>query len=94
MKFVGIIVMAVPLQASYYYVRESLQLRWRSWLTSHLMKMYFSNDAFYNLKVGIKSGEGDVIKIDNPDQRICEDAASFTSRIVELSLTLFRYTIR
>ena len=29
LKFIGIIVMAVPLQAGYYYVKENLILRWR-----------------------------------------------------------------
>jgi len=85
-KFVGIIILAVPLQAGYYYVREILTLRWRTWLTSHLMDMYFSNDSYYRLKVGQRP-------LDNPDQRICEDAAAFTTRVVDLSLTLFKYTI-
>ena len=50
------------------------------------MDMYFSNDSYYRLKVGQRP-------LDNPDQRICEDAAAFTTRVVDLSLTLFKYTI-
>ena len=55
------------------------------WLTSHLMDMYFSNDSYYRLKVGQRP-------LDNPDQRICEDEQP-PLPVVDLSLTLFKYTI-
>ena len=83
------------MKAGYYYVRETLILKWRSWLTSHILTRYFAHNAFYQLKIGIKSDDDDdvVIKLDNPDQRICEDVAAFTSRFVDLFLIAFRYTI-
>lgn len=69
--YTTILVMAVPIYALYFYVRDVLALRWRRWLTEHFLQRYFSQRAYYQLGA---SG------IDNPDQRIAEDINSFTQR--------------
>jgi len=67
-----ILIMAVPIYAFYYYVRDKLAIYWRQWLTNQYLDNYFSNRAFYKL---ISNTE-----IDNPDQRISEDINTFTQR--------------
>jgi len=62
---------AVPVYVFFYFVRETLALRWRRWLTKRTLKKYFSHRAFYRL-----TWQQD--KIDNPDQRISEDIRNFT----------------
>jgi vitamin B12/bleomycin/antimicrobial peptide transport system ATP-binding/permease protein len=70
--FFALIFAAVPIYAYYYYVRDKLALNWRRWLTNWFMDRYFRHHAFYRLVAN--SG------IDNPDQRVAEDAASFTQQ--------------
>ncbi|BBN07121.1 vitamin B12/bleomycin/antimicrobial peptide transport system ATP-binding/permease protein [Marchantia polymorpha subsp. ruderalis] len=76
MRFIGIVIIATPLFATYHYLQDLLALEWRIWLSDLLLSNYFSNRAYFDLKM-----EG---KLDNPDQRICEDAASFVRNSVEI----------
>lgn len=79
-KFIGIIIVATPLFAIYDYVQNLLSVEWRVWLTDFFLNDYFANRAYFDLKM-----EG---KLDNPDQRICEDVASFVGNAVDIiSLT-------
>ena len=75
--YTAILVVAVPIYALYYYVRDVLGLRWRRWLTDSFLQRYFSQRAYYRLHT---SG------IDNPDQRIAEDINSFTQRSLYFSM--------
>ena len=69
---VAIVVIAVPIYAFYYYVRDTLGILWRRWLTNRFLDRYFAERAYYELNA---SGS-----IDNPDQRISEDINSFTQQ--------------
>ncbi|KAF7824430.1 ABC transporter D family member 2, chloroplastic [Senna tora] len=67
------------------YGRETLSLRWRSWMTSYYMERYLKNQNFYKIQ--------SQLIIDNPDQRIVDDLSSFTGTALTLSLTLFNSTV-
>lgn len=67
------------------YARETLSLRWRSWMTSYYMERYLKNRTFY--KIQSQS------IIDNPDQRIVDDLSSFTGTALTFSLTLFNAAV-
>ncbi|CAA0836547.1 ABC transporter D family member 2- chloroplastic [Striga hermonthica] len=67
------------------YAKDTLSLRWRSWMTSYYMDRYLKNRTFY--KIQSQS------IIDNPDQRIVDDLSSFTGTALAFSLTLFNATI-
>ncbi|MBE0591976.1 MAG: ABC transporter ATP-binding protein/permease [Gemmatimonadales bacterium] len=69
---VAIVVVAVPIYAFYYYVRDTLGIHWRRWLTSRFLDRYLADRAYYELNA---SGA-----IDNPDQRISEDINAFTQQ--------------
>ena len=80
-----LLIVAVPIYASYYFVRDTLGIHWRRWLTNRFLERYFSQRHFYELNS--KAG------IDNPDQRVAEDIATFTQRslyflLVSISSTL------
>eukprot|EP01018_Ginkgo_biloba_P012072 Gb_27197 [translate_table: standard] len=75
-KFIGIVIVATPLFAFYGYMQDLLSVEWRVWLTNFLLSDYFANRAYFDLKM-----EG---KLDNPDQRICEDVASFVRNAVDI----------
>jgi putative ATP-binding cassette transporter len=76
-RYTAILVAAVPLYALYYFVRDTLGLRWRRWLTDSFLTRYFQKRAYYRLNT---SG------IDNPDQRIAEDINSFTQQSLYFSM--------
>jgi len=76
--FCGLIVVAVPIYSYYYYVRDKLAISWRRWVTRQVITNYFDDHSFYTL---LKNPE-----IDNPDQRIAEDVASFTTHSLHLLL--------
>ncbi|XP_057725979.1 ABC transporter D family member 2, chloroplastic isoform X2 [Arachis stenosperma] len=67
------------------YARETLSLRWRSWMTSYYMDRYLKDRTFY--KIQSQS------IIDNPDQRIVDDLSSFTGTALSFSLTLFNAAV-
>ena len=68
----AILVAAVPIWAFYYFVRDTLGLRWRRWLTDAFLARYFAGHAYYALNADAE--------IDNPDQRIAEDIKAFTEQ--------------
>jgi putative ATP-binding cassette transporter len=73
MRVFGIaLCVAVPVYALYYYVRDTLGMTWRRWLTLDYLRSYFAQRAFYRLTFEKT--------IDNPDQRIAEDVSGFTQK--------------
>ncbi len=61
------------------YVKQLLQLRWRRWLTLKLVNAWLHDGRHYQLNFLDAS-------IDNPDQRIAENARHATEMAVEFSL--------
>lgn len=77
-RYTLILVAAVPIYALYYYVRDTLGLRWRRWLTQHFLARYFDQRSYYRLNA--------IVGIDNPDQRIAEDINAFTQQSLYFSM--------
>jgi len=75
-----ILLVAVPIYAFYYYVRDKLALFWRRWLTRSFLGSYFDHRAYYELNASAE--------IDNPDQRIAEDINTFTQRSLYFLLVM------
>ena len=69
--YVAIIAAAVPLFALQDFVEERLVLAWRTYLTDVLCAAFFRGHAYYR----VVHMEG----VDNPDQRISQDVASFVA---------------
>mmetsp|Transcript_14977 Transcript_14977/g.45203 ORF Transcript_14977/g.45203 Transcript_14977/m.45203 type:complete len:636 (-) Transcript_14977:410-2317(-) len=82
-QFVGIIAMATPSFALADWLEARLKLEWRRWLTARLLGAYFSDRAFFALKLQAAG-------IDNPDQRICDDVPNFADTSVFLVITVIR----
>jgi putative ATP-binding cassette transporter len=68
----AVLAFAVPVWATYYWVRDTLGLHWRRWLTHRFVDAYLCNRAYYAI--------GTRADIDNPDQRIAEDVSTFTQQ--------------
>ncbi len=76
------LVLALPIRALQSYLVPRLGLLWREWLSERMLGKYMSNRAYYLLNPNDEESE----EIDNPDQRISQDTASFTS--TSLSVTV------
>jgi len=76
----GLLVIAVPIYAFFYYVRDKLGIHWRRWLTNRFLDSYFTQRHYYELNANTG--------IDNPDQRIAEDINTFTQRSLYYLLIL------
>jgi putative ATP-binding cassette transporter len=90
------LVLALPIRAIQSYLIPKLGLLWRQWLSSRLLQRYLTNRAYYILNPNDESVE----EIDNPDQRISQDAANFTAtslsvtvEILSALLTFFSFII-
>ncbi len=79
-KFVAVCLVSVPIGVFYRYSQERLSLAWRRWLTQHLIKRYFFNRAYYRIRA--------TESVDNPDQRIAEDARLFTTGVLNFFLVI------
>ncbi len=62
------------------YLTQSLQMRWRMWLTRQYMDRWLQHQAYYRIE---QTGTAD-----NPDQRIAEDLNLLTSATLSLTLGL------
>ncbi len=82
LECLAILVVAVPIYAFYYFVRDKLGLLWRRWLTRSFLGSYFSNRSYYELNANANA------EIDNPDQRIAEDINTFTQKSLFFLLVL------
>lgn len=62
-----------------YYFGQILRLRWRRWMTRHLVADWLAGQAYYRQQLATGAS-------DNPDQRIAEDVALFVDKTLELFL--------
>jgi putative ATP-binding cassette transporter len=62
------------------YLTQSLQMRWRVWMTRQYMDRWLDNQAYYRIE--------QTHTADNPDQRIAEDLNFLTTGSLSLALGL------
>ena len=72
--YAGVFVVGTPIVVGYRFVQRKLDIYWRKWLTEYFLDRYFSDRAYYEIKLDHK--------LDNPDQRIAEDVKSFTTNSI------------
>lgn len=76
--YFALLILAIPVNAFYYFARDRLAVHWRRWMTKQFLGDYFSNRAYYDLTSNAT--------IDNPDQRIADDINTFTQRSLQFLL--------
>ena len=75
-----------------FYLRQVLEMRWRTWMTKHYLDRWFANKAFYQLELK-RFAKGNDAPPDNPDQRIADDLNMFTSSTLGLSMGLLNAVV-
>ena len=78
------LVLALPIRALQSYLIPKLGLLWRAWLSGRLLNRYLDHRAYYVLNPNDETTE----EIDNPDQRISQDTASFTTTSLSVSVEI------
>lgn len=80
MMYGSVFVVGTPIVVFYSWVQQKLGIKWREWLTGHFLGKYFQDRNFYKLSANCE--------IDNPDERIAQDIASFTSGALSVLLVI------
>jgi putative ATP-binding cassette transporter len=83
--YVGLFAAMTVVAVFYRFAEERLGLLWRSYLTKRATERYLEGRTYLRLK---ESRE-----IDNPDQRIADDARSFTTTTLSFSLIFLNSTL-
>lgn len=63
------------------FLSAVLEVKWRKWLTTHMLEKWFHNHAFYYSLLNNSQ--------DNPDQRISEDIHKFVNLTISIPLKFF-----
>ena len=84
--FVGIAVIYILIAVYQLYLRQALQIRWRSWVTERQLAAWLAQRAYYRIAL-TNAGT------DNPDQRIAEDIRLFVDDTLTLGLGLMRSVV-
>jgi vitamin B12/bleomycin/antimicrobial peptide transport system ATP-binding/permease protein len=75
---VSLILLYLAIAVLRVYLDQTLQLRWRRWLTDQYLTRWLAGRTFYRMRF---SG-----RVDNPDQRISEDVRLFIERSMSLGV--------
>ncbi|MBQ7476736.1 MAG: ABC transporter ATP-binding protein/permease [Selenomonadaceae bacterium] len=65
------------------YLRQLLEIRWRTWMTNNYLNSWMKNQTYYRLQDST----------DNPDQRISEDINQFVSLTLQLIVGFLRQSV-
>lgn len=76
-KFTGLAMLHIVIAVYAVYLRQMIQINWRSWLTEKYLGKWMNKQVYYRLQV-LKSDT------DNPDQRISEDIGQFVDLTIQL----------
>lgn len=87
LRFTGLAFGYILIAVYRFYLTQLLEIRWRAWMTDHVMARWLGHKAFYRLEL-MRFTREDAQLPDNPDQRIQEDLGMFTAAAVGLSMGL------
>jgi putative ATP-binding cassette transporter len=81
MVFLGLVVVVAGVGVCIVLTRETLQVRWRAWLTRRLIGLWFERQGYYRL--GLAESE-----LANPEYRIADDTRMAIEPIVDFAIGL------
>jgi len=87
LQFFLIVTLLISIHLSKYFTQATLAFKWRIWLTQQVMNEWLHNSTFCRLFI-YKT------KTENPDQRISQDLATFTTSSLFLIITIIAETIK
>lgn len=78
LAFVGLIVSGAAAAVTMVYLRMTLQLAWRSWVTDHLLKRWLTDQRYYKLAIADETAT-------TPESRITDDVRLATDPMVDFA---------
>jgi ABC-type uncharacterized transport system fused permease/ATPase subunit len=84
-KWLGALVLGIPVFVLRDYYQSRLALDWREWMTQKFTREYFENQTFYQVQAGAL--------LDNPDQRIAVDVRNFTDTTLSFGVTILNAAV-
>lgn len=84
--FFGLAVAIVSFFVTKVYLTNLLGFHWRKWLTKYYLNRWVSDAMFYRLSL-------EENRTDNPDQRISQDLANFSTGILSWIVSIFKETV-
>lgn len=85
-KFTLLAFLAIIIAVYRIYLQQILEIRWRRWMTYHMIGRWMGKRAYYRLQLQDYG-------TDNPEQRIEADVAGFVQDTLALSLSLLRNVV-
>lgn len=79
-EIVALILLYLAVALLRFFLNQTLQLRWRRWLTRQYLGRWITNGVFYRMRFAGR--------VDNPDQRIADDIRMFIEQTMGLGLGL------
>jgi putative ATP-binding cassette transporter len=79
-RFSYLAFISISLFTYQYYLIQSLQMRWRTWMTERYLQDWLAKLSYYKIEQSRLT--------DNPDQRIAEDLKSLAISTIDLSIKL------
>ncbi len=79
-----ILVGSIPVVGSFGWIKSQLELLWRDWLTRRLLSRYLANRNFTRIPAS---------EVDNPDERIQQDIASFCTETLTIAMAVADSTL-
>lgn len=82
-KFSGLAFCYIVIAVYAVYLRQLLQIRWRTWMTKNYLHAWMERQTYYHLQNSA----------DNPDQRISEDISSFVNLTLQLIIGFLKQIV-
>lgn len=82
-QFTGLAFLYICIAVYAIYLRQLLEIRWRTWMTNNYLDSWMKNQTYYRLQDST----------DNPDQRISEDIGQFVSLTLQLIVGFLRQSV-
>ena len=90
--FLATVYIAIAIYAI--YLRQLLEIRWRTWLTHRLLGEWLTDRAYYTMGLQAAQARPGIQAVaDNPDQRIAEDVRDFTRNVLVYGISLMRNVV-
>ncbi len=82
-KFAALAFLYIILAVYAIYLRQMLQIKWRTWMTNKYLSRWLGKETYYRMQLMGRD-------TDNPDQRISEDINQFVSLTLQLLIGLLK----
>ena len=82
-EFTGLAFLYIILAVYAIYLRQMLQIKWRTWMTNRYLDGWMKDQVYYRLQV-LRSDT------DNPDQRIGDEITQFVSLTLQLLIGILK----